>query len=352
MNKKELEMETLKIGLVGYGWVAGAHITSFESIDGCEVVAVCSRRNIDPQEFIKNHGKPLKLYNDYDAMLADKQIDVISICTPHPFHVEQAEKACRAGKHVIIEKPAALSWDGCQRIKKAVEESGVKAVICFEVRKISSFVAYKNLIEQGTLGSVHYAEVDYYHGIGPWAKQYNWNIKKDFGGSSLLTAGCHAMDGLLWIMNDNPVEVSAYSTRSSNELFTPYEYPTTTTTIIKFQNGAVGKVASVIDCIQPYLFNVHIVGAYGSIWNDKFHTDKFEGLQKDGWSQLNVQLVDSGDVAHHPYIPLFEDFINAIRNDCEPQLTLDSALLSHKVCLAADMSARENRPVKLSELDV
>ncbi len=342
-------MKPLRFGIVGYGWVAGAHIKSFEAIEGCEVTAICSRRKIPDQQFLKAHGKTFKLYNDYGAMLAAPDIEVVSICTPHPFHVEQVEKACAAGKHVVIEKPIALDWEGCKRIRRAVSKAGVKAQVCFEVRLISSFIAYKRMLAEGLIGPVHYAEVDYYHGIGPWYGQYQWNIKKEFGGSSLLTAGCHAMDGLIWLLDDEPVEVMSYATKSAAPAFQAYEYPTTSSTLLKFKGGALGKVASVIDCVQPYLFNVHLVGANGSIWNDKFHSDKFGALLKTGWSTLNVQLVDSGDVEHHPYIPLFADFVAAIRENREPELSLESAILSHKACLAADLAAERGSPVRLSE---
>ena len=61
----------------------------------------------------------------------------------------------------------------------------------------------RSVIDNGLLGELHYAEVDYYHGIGPWYGQYEWNIKKNFGGSTLLTAGCHALDALLFFMDGN-----------------------------------------------------------------------------------------------------------------------------------------------------
>ena len=91
------------------------------------------------------------------------------------------------------------------------------------------------------------------------------NIKKDFGGSSLLTAGCHALDALLFLVNDTVEEVTTYGTRSKNRLFEPYEYDTTTVTLLKFRGGSVGKVASVVDCLQPYYFHVHLVGSEGSL---------------------------------------------------------------------------------------
>ncbi len=343
-------MKNLNFGIVGYGWVAGAHIASFEALEGCEVTAICSRRRIPEEEFVGAHGKSFTLYNDYAAMLADDSVDVISICTPHPFHVEQVEQACAAGKHVIIEKPMSLDWEGCLRIRNAVDKAGVKAMVCFEVRAISAMLTYKQLLAGDLIGHVHYAEIDYYHGIGPWYGQYEWNVKKEMGGSSLLTAGCHAMDALLWLTGDRPIEVTSYSTTSRKDIFQKYEYPTTSTTILKLESGAIGKVASVTDCIQPYLFNVHLVGTNGSIWNDKFHTDQLGGLEKTAWSELSVQLADSGDVGHHPYVPVFQDFVDAVREDREPKLSLESAILTHQVCLAADLSAKRGSPVQLSEL--
>ena len=76
------------------------------------------------------------------------------------------------------------------------------------------------VLDQGLLGSVHYGEVDYYHGVGPWYQQFDWNAKKQLGGSSLLTAGCHAMDALFHLMGSSDVaEVTSYSTTSKNKIF-------------------------------------------------------------------------------------------------------------------------------------
>ena len=272
---------------------------------------------------------------------------MISICTPHPFHPEQVEIAAKAGKHLVIEKPVAIDKQGVDRVERAVKKARVKACVCFEVKVIGIFKAMHDLLERGLLGEIHYAECDYYHGIGPWYGQFAWNVKKNIGGSSLLTAGCHALDGLLWLLGTRPYEVMSYAVKSKAAAFKPYEYPTTTTTIMKFKNGAVGKTASSIDCIQPYLFNTHLVGSHGSVWNDKWHSDLVRGLDKKGWSTLHAQLADSGDVAHHPYRELFEDFIEAIRKNRQPKFSFDDAIFSHRVCLAADKSAATGKPVRV-----
>ena len=159
--------------------------------------AVCSRRKLDAAALEKQFGIPIRVYTDLNAMLKDQSIDVVDICTPHPMHPAQAIAAAEAGKHLIIEKPIAIDWESAVAMRAAIGKAKVQAMVCFEVRYSRQAMAIKDTVDRGLLGEVHYGEVDYFHGIGPWYGQYAWNIKKNFGGSSLLTAGCHALDLLL-----------------------------------------------------------------------------------------------------------------------------------------------------------
>ncbi len=344
-------MSELRVGIVGLGWVAGAHIEAFRSIPGARLTAVCSRRALDPAELQRQYGLPLRVYRDLGAMLADGDIDVVDICTPHPLHADQAVAAARAGKHLIIEKPIALSWADARRVSEAVRAAGVRCCVCFELRWSAQFTLTRAVLDQGLLGRLHYAEVDYFHGIGPWYGQFGWNVKRDFGGSSLLTAGCHAMDILLWMMDQPVVEVTSYATRSHAEVFAPYEYPTTTTTLLKLAGGQVAKVASVVDCLQPYYFHTHLVGSEGSLLDNRLYSQRLPGLARGRWTTLETALVDSGDVADHPYRPQFQAFVEAVQAGREmPRTDLATALETHRVVFAADRSAAEGRPVKLSEM--
>ena len=83
-------MSDLNVGIVGLGWVAGAHIDAFKSVDGANVTAVCSRRQLDESQLALQYGTPLKAYQDLDDMLRDPSIDIVDICTPHPFHPQQS----------------------------------------------------------------------------------------------------------------------------------------------------------------------------------------------------------------------------------------------------------------------
>ena len=245
---------------------------------------------------------------------------MVSICSYPNEHAAQAIAAARAGKHLIIEKPLALNLKDLRRMTEAVEKSGVKTCVCFECRYSSQFLATKAVLDRGLLGKVHYGEIDYYHGIGPWYGQYRWNVKKNAGGSSLLSAGCHALDALLLCMGGEVESVSSYATGSANKDFSKYEYPTSSVTIVKFQDGSVGKTASIIDCLQPYYFHVHLVGSEGSLLDDKFHSAKISGLNKAKWSELSMKMLDSGDVSDHPY-PQFQAFFDALDAGKEMRLT-------------------------------
>jgi predicted dehydrogenase len=297
------------------------------------------------------YGVPLKVYQSYEEMLADPEIDVIDICTPHPYHPEQAIAAANAGKHLIIEKPIALNWEDAKRVRDAIAANGVKAMVCFEVRYSAQFTLTRSIVEQGLLGQLHYAEVDYYHGIGPWYGQYRWNTRKDMGGSALLTAGCHALDALLLCMDDDVDEVTSYATQSASPLFTPYEYQTSATTILRFKTGSVGKTAAVVDCLQPYYFHAHLVGSEGSLLDNKFHSQKLAGLNRHAWSQLSMRMLDSGDVADHPYQTQFQAFFDALDAGTDMPLTsFADAFATHRVIAAADKSAAERRSIKISEI--
>jgi predicted dehydrogenase len=152
-------------------------------------------------------------------------------------------------------------------------------------------------------------------------------------------------------MDDEVDEVTTYATQSASPIFNAYEYPTTSTTILRFRNGAVGKCAAVIDCLQPYYFHTHLVGSEGSILDNKFHSQKLAGLNRAEWSQLSLRMLDSGDVADHPYQTQFLAFFDALEADREMPLTsFHDAFTTHRVIEAADRSAAERRPVRLAEI--
>ncbi|MEI6714825.1 MAG: Gfo/Idh/MocA family oxidoreductase [Verrucomicrobiota bacterium] len=334
-------MKKVNVGIIGYGWAATAHIEAINATNQAQVTAIYSTRPLESAELSARHGGSIKVYHDLDAMLAAPDIHVVDITGYPSTHAAQAIAAAKAGKHIILEKPMANSIEEVRAIVMAAEANGVKGCVCFELRFTGQMMATHALIEEGLLGDLHYGEVDYYHGIGPWYGQFRWNTHKKEGGSALLTAGCHALDALLMCMSGEVESVTSFSTRSKSAIFAPYEYDTSSVTLIRFKDGRVGKCAAIVDCLQPYYFHTHLVGSLGSVLDDKFHSMKLK-TDKTQWSRLAVQLADSGDVNDHPYQTQFQAFFDALDEGREMPLTsFRHALRTFEVLFAADKSAAQ-----------
>ena len=145
-------MSQLNVGIIGYGWVATAHIAAINGGETGKVTAIYSSREHDDKELSEEWGTPITSFTDLDKMLADDSIDVVSICSYTYQHKEHAVAAAEAGKHIILEKPMALSWSDCKEIESAVKEAGVGFCICFECRWSNQFISTKAILDKGLLG--------------------------------------------------------------------------------------------------------------------------------------------------------------------------------------------------------
>jgi len=339
------------VGVVGMGWVAGEHMRAWHANPHTEVVGVVSRTREGAESKIAEVGIPAKIYDSYEQMLTDPNIHIVSICTPPNLHVEQAVAAAEAGKHICLEKAIAIDLDSLRTLRDTIRATKVKTVVSFVLRWNPMFETIKAQLADGTIGRIFYAESDYYHGIGPWYKQFSWNIKKSVGASSLLSAGIHAVDALRWFVGSEAAEVRAVSTRSDHPPFDVYEYDPTQVLMIKFADGTVGKVTSSIENVSPYVFNVFLLGDEGTIrdnliWSPK----KFPG-QLD-WASVPIIMPTSGDVTHHPFQAEIDHFVDCIIKDVESHTNVEDAVKTHELVMAADLSAaKDGEAVKLPLLD-
>ncbi|MEA3366139.1 MAG: Gfo/Idh/MocA family oxidoreductase, partial [Candidatus Hydrogenedentes bacterium] len=165
------------------------------------------------------------------------------------------------------------------------------------------------------------------------------------GGSSFLAGGCHAVSAMEWFARSDAVEVSAYTVKTEN----PNEYPGTTTAVVKFADGKIGRTTSCFDAKMPYVFNVGVYGTEGSIRNNRVFAPKLFPGQND-FMTIPCALPDSGDVVHHPFRGEVAHFIDCILEDKKPFPNLDDAAKTMATCIAADISSAEGRPVKTAEV--
>jgi predicted dehydrogenase len=339
-------MSKYGVGIVGAGYVAGEHIRAFTANPSTHIAALCSRTRENAKAKALQYGLKCDVTTDYERMLAREDIDIICIATPPDVHGAQGIAAAQAGKHILVEKAMATTLDECRALRDAVAEAGVKSVVSFVLRWNPLFDIIKALLADNALGHVFLGEVDYFNGFGPWYSQYRWNVKKDVGVSSLLAAGCHAMDGLRYFMGGDIVEVSQYSTFGKGHEFADYEYDPTSCTLCRFSDGRIGKVTSCVECAQPYVFNINLVGTHGSIRNNRLYSKKKLPGQTS-WTEIPTILPDSGDASHHPFTHEAAHLLDCIEHDRESHTSVAEAYRTHEVCFAADLSGKEGRPVTL-----
>lgn len=334
----------LGVGIIGIGWVAGEHIKAYQQNPHAEVVALCSRSRENAEAARQRHGLPgARVYTDYRELLKDERVDIVSICSMNHEHAEQAIAAAEAGKHMLIEKPVALNLDELRRVERAIERAGVKSQGGFELHWSPYFQSVHHMIDAGFFGDIFYAECDYFS--GNWEKWYTgywWVRTKEKGGSALPAAGCHAVDAIRQFVRSEATEVFAYSGNFTHVM----EWDPVILTVIRFANGAIGKVGCTLEGNVKYTFNVRLHGPKGTLVNDRFRTEYLDpGLE--GWAQFPTILPDTPEVTHHPFPGEIDDLIDSILNDRPPLLNFKEDAKTYEIIFAAEQSAREGHPVRL-----
>jgi predicted dehydrogenase len=338
----------LGAAIFGAGWVAGEHAKAYQHCPRTRLVAVGSRKLESARKCAQAAGVPDAFdTTDYDLLLDHPDVDIVSITTPPDSHPDLTIRAARAGKHVCIEKPIALDWKSCLTMQKEVQKAKVKSIVSFVLHWNPSLMNTRQLLDKGAIGRPYYVEVDYWHGMKKWYPQYPWSVKKPQGGSSLLSAGCHAVDAMRWFagVHNEVVEVTAYNVphKGANK---DWGYDPTTVLICKFKNGTIGKTASILDCSMPYQFNIDVVGTKGTIRDNRVWSEELYPGQTN-WSTIPTVLPDSGDVTHHPFNGQIEALVAGILDGAPILPDLDDAVKTHELIFAADESARTGKPVKL-----
>ena len=239
--------------VLGPGWVAGEHIKGYCQSPDTEirsVVGTMAPDRVAARDYMREFGFEADYSENFDEQLHRDDIDVVSICVINHMHFEMALKAIRAGRHVLVEKPLCFNLQELKTLKQAVEATGVVTMVGHVVRWYSAVANAHRLVETHQLGNIFYGESDYWHEV-----HGDWKTRTATSGSSLLMGGCHSIDVLRWFMGmDRRVaEVHAYANGPCRRK--DFEYAPNITGIMKFEDGAIGKVGSSLETSMPYVLH-------------------------------------------------------------------------------------------------
>ena len=360
-------MSDKQVGIlvIGAGWVSTQHIAAYVKNPGAKVVAICDVNTDNAKKRAEEAGlEDVAIYDNTEAALKHDGIDAVSICTPQHIHCENVLAAAAAGKHMIIEKPAANSLDELRAMRDAVNSAGVKTVVGFVLRWNPLFGNIKKLIADGTMGEIYYAETDYQSYNSAWWGGWADGRRIDMSHSAMAVAGCHAVDTLRWFAGAGeteaaePIEVFGYAggkrkgktkqydpiTNEWSEML-PMEYDGLEVLLVKFSNGVLGKVSVNFEGIQPYTFPLSVYGDKGTIKRNEIFAPK-NADDKD-WKEIPGICPDSSDVTHHPFQGEIDHFIDCIASDVESHCNLADAIKTHEIFFAAQQCYETGKPVEL-----
>jgi UDP-N-acetyl-2-amino-2-deoxyglucuronate dehydrogenase len=327
----------LKAGVIGLG-VGEQHASSYLAVPCVELRAIC---DVDPQK-LKEVGDRLGIsrrYEDWRRITEDPDIDVISICSHDDAHAAQAVSAFRSGKHVMVEKPIALYRKDAEQVLMAQQDSKRFITSNLILRRSPRFIELRKRIAAGEFGDVFYMEGDYVHDI-LWKLTRGWRGKMDFY-SVILGGGIHLIDLLRWLIEREVEEIAGMGnkilTRNSN-----YRYDDTTVNLLRFEGGILAKVFS---SFGPQRTKFHALNVYGSkrtFINDMPDAKDFGGDQDENERRVTTAYpgMEKGD--------LLPDFIAAIRESREPNVSAKDVFRVMDVCLAAIESTQTGRTVRVS----
>ena len=331
------------VGLLGAGWVAGEYVKVFRDHPLTEVVGIYNRTPGKAARLLQAHGVEGTEYATLDDFFADERIQIVVSCTHPDVRAEHCIRAAQTGRHIVIEKPVALTRPETAAIREAVSKAGVKTVTSFVLRWNPQFVTVRKLIDDGVLGDLIYGEADYWHPARR-AQPGSPYMRKDVVGSAFLSGGCHAVD-MLRYLGGEVRQVSAFA--APPKRVHSFEFDPVVVASLQFANDGVGKLSALLDGDTPYRFHCRLFGTNGSIQNNEVYSSTNYPGARDYWSFPTISP-NSGDVTHHPFKAEIEHFVECIESGVESHASIYDSYKSMAICFAIDESvAKGGQPVKV-----
>jgi len=222
-------MSTIRVGIIGCGGLGKLHATCIDQLEGMEVRAYCDVFEKSAQALLEQFGGAYAT-TDTDLFFHDPELDVIYVTTQHDTHTEYSIRALEAGKHVLVEKPLAMTVEDCVRIGEATVRTGKKLFTAFKMRYYELLLKAKELIPQPVVVTMQMMD-------NRWGSTI-WGNDPVKGGGNVLSQGCHSADILRFVSGGEPVEVYA----AGSNYYQPTGVIDNMVAVFRFDNGAAGSL--------------------------------------------------------------------------------------------------------------
>ena len=338
-------------GLLGAGLIAPFHARALRASSKTRLVAVADTNKERVDRLAAEFS--CASYSSLDGLLADPEIQAVSILTPNHLHRDAVIRAAWAGKHVLVEKPPAMSLREVDEMSAACHREGVKVGVMLQCRSRRSIQAIRAAILAGRFGKIYHADaymkwfrpVDYYH-------MDAWRASRRSGAGVTIQQAFHYIDLLQYLAGP----VSKVHARMNNLAHAGVELEDTMLAFLDFESGAQGVVQASTALWPGTDIRIEINGSQGTaiVVGERMDTWKFQDdrMEDDEIRRLGSAAVSTGatgasNLGYDDHQVVIEDMASAIRNGGTPMISLESARLTLECALAMYRSAKLQSAVAL-----
>ena len=309
----------IKFAVVGCGHIGKRHAQMISRDEDCELVALC---DVLPKEKLGIEQYPVPFYSSMDEMLnAVKDIEVVSVCTPNGLHAPHALKALEAKKHVVCEKPMALTKASCEEVLHKALQVHCQVFCVMQNRYSPPAQWLKELVESKKLGDIYLVQLNcYWNRDERYYKAGTWKGKKDMDGGVLFTQFSHFIDMMYWLFGD--INNIKYNYRNFNhKQLTEFDHDSGIVSFdfLKQGIGCVNFSTAVWD--TNFESSITVIAQYGTLKVGGQYMDKVEYCHVKDYTLPKLEPTNpandygayKGSAANHHFI--IENVVKTLRGD-------------------------------------
>ena len=317
-------MRTVNVGVIGVGAMGENHVRVYHKMEEANLMGVSDVSERALKKIEKKYGA--KGYTDYCELLANPEIEVVSVCVPTTFHHAVVMEAIKHKKHVLVEKPIAFTLTEAEEMIAAAKEAGVILATGHVERFNPAVQKAKELIDDGVIGDIVSA---FAKRVGPLPPRI-----KDVGVS--IDLAIHDLDIMNYLFEEEITQV--YGTMNSS--FDDSEFEDHAEIMVSFDNESTGIIE--VNWLTPYKRReLELTGTAGIISVDYIQ----QSIEVFGKFAQDIEIVHE-----EPLKGELKSFLNSVVEEKEPVITGEDGLKALKMVIAANKSSKEHRPISLDEL--
>lgn len=306
----------IQFALIGCGRIAQRHAEHINKFG--KLVAVCDIVKEKADSLAKQYNATA-YYDIADLLTNEKNIDVVSICSPNGLHAQHSIQSLKAGFHVLCEKPMAINVNDCGEMIKTAEQVNKRLFAIKQNRFNPPVEAVKKVIDEGKLGKIFSVQLSCFWNRNEDYYQNSWKGTKELDGGTLYTQFSHFVDLLYWMVGDIK-DVEAYTANYAHQGI--IEFEDTGVVILKFQNGAIGTINYTVNSYGKNMEgSLTIFGEKGTVKIGGQYLNELEYQNIEGYKIENLATGNTannygnyqGSMSNHDKI--YENLVDVLTNN-------------------------------------